>query len=63
MVCPDVFEMLHLDAVVEHQLQGFGADSFIPIRLNLNKIAMSETVVRYGRPFFYVTGTLQSNFL
>ena len=34
MVCPDVFEMLHLDAVVEHQLQGFGADTSVPIRLS-----------------------------
>ena len=34
MVCPDVFEMLLVDAVVEHQLQGFGADSLVPIRLS-----------------------------
>ena len=34
MVCPDVFEMLYLDAVVKHQLQGFGADSLVPIRLS-----------------------------
>ena len=34
MVCPDVFEMLLVDAVVEHQLQGFGADSSVPIRLS-----------------------------
>ena len=33
MICPDVFEKLHLGAVVKHQLQGFGADSFVPIRL------------------------------
>ena len=31
MVCPDVFKMLYLDAVVEHQFQGFGADSFVPV--------------------------------
>ena len=30
MVCPDVFEMLLVDAVVKHQLQGFGADSLVP---------------------------------
>ena len=34
VVCPDVFEMLYLDAVVKHQLQGFGADSLVPIRLS-----------------------------
>ena len=34
MVCPDVFEMLYLAAVVKHQLQGFGADSLVPIRLS-----------------------------
>ena len=34
MVCPDVFEMLFVDAVVEHQLQGFGADSLVPIRFS-----------------------------
>ena len=34
MVSPDVLEMLLVDAVVEHQLQGFGADSFVPIRLS-----------------------------
>ena len=34
MVCPDVFEMLLVDAVVKHQLQGFGADSLVPIRLS-----------------------------
>ena len=34
MVCPDVFEMLHLDAVVEHQLQGFGADTLVPVRFS-----------------------------
>ena len=34
MVCPDVFEMLLVDAEVEHQLQGFGADSLVPIRLS-----------------------------
>ena len=34
MICPDVFEMLLVDAVVEHQLQGFGADSPVPIRLS-----------------------------
>ena len=34
MVCPDVFEMLLVDAVVEHQFQGFGADSSVPIRLS-----------------------------
>ena len=30
MVCPDVFEMLLVDAVVKHQIQGFGADSLVP---------------------------------
>ena len=34
MVCPDVFEMLLVVAVVKHQLQGFGADSLVPIRLS-----------------------------
>ena len=34
MICPDVFEMLLVDAVVEHQLQGFGADSLVPIGLS-----------------------------
>ena len=34
MICPDVFEMLLVDAVVEHQLQGFGADSPVPIGLS-----------------------------
>lgn len=34
MICPDVFEMLHLDAVVNHQFQCFGADSSVPIRLS-----------------------------
>ena len=34
MVCPDVFEMLLVNAVVEHQFQGFGADSFVPKRLS-----------------------------
>ena len=34
MMCPDVFEMLHLDAVVNHQFQCFGADSSVPIRLS-----------------------------
>ena len=34
LVCPDVFEMLHMDAVVEHQLQGFGADSLVPKRFS-----------------------------
>ena len=34
MVCPDVFEMLLVDAEVEHQFQGFGADSLVPIRLS-----------------------------
>ena len=34
MVCPDVLEMLLVDAVVEHQLQGFCADSSVPIRLS-----------------------------
>ena len=34
MVCPDVFKMLLVDAVVEHQLQGFGANSLVPIRLS-----------------------------
>ena len=34
MVCPDVFELLLVDAVVKHQLQGFGADSLVPIRLS-----------------------------
>ena len=34
MVSPDVIEMLHVDAVVKHLLQGFGTDSFIPIRLS-----------------------------
>ena len=31
MVCPDVFEMLLVDAEVEHQFQGFGADSSVPV--------------------------------
>ena len=30
MVSPDVFEMLLVDTVVKHQLQGFGADSLVP---------------------------------
>ena len=30
MVSPDVLEMLLVGAVVEHQLQGFSADSLIP---------------------------------
>ena len=30
MIRPDVFEMLLVDAVVEHQFQGFGADSLVP---------------------------------
>ena len=34
MICPDVFEMLYLDAVVEHQFQGFGADSLVPVRFS-----------------------------
>lgn len=34
MVCSDVFEMLLVDAVVKHRLQGFGADSLVPIRLS-----------------------------
>ena len=34
MVCPDVFKMLLGDSVVEHQLQGFGADSLVPIRFS-----------------------------
>lgn len=34
VVCPDVFKMFYLDAVVERQFQGFGADSLVPIRLS-----------------------------
>ena len=34
MICPDVFEMLHLDAVVDHQFQCFGADPSVPIWLS-----------------------------
>ena len=34
MVCPDVLEMFLVDAVVEHQFQGFCADSSVPIRLS-----------------------------
>ena len=31
VVCPDIFEMLLVDAVVEHQFQGFGADPSVPV--------------------------------
>ena len=34
MVCPNVFKVLLVDEVVEHQLQGFGADSLVPIRFS-----------------------------
>lgn len=34
VICPDVFEMLHLNAVVDHQFQCFGADPSVPIWLS-----------------------------
>lgn len=34
MICPDVFEMLHLDAVVEHKFQCFCTDTSVPIWLS-----------------------------
>ena len=34
MISPDVFEMLYLDAVIEHQFQGFGADFSVPVRFS-----------------------------
>lgn len=34
MICPDVFEMLHLDAVAYHQFQCFCTDASVPIRLS-----------------------------
>lgn len=34
MICPDVFEMLHLDAVVNHQFQCFCTDTSVPIWLS-----------------------------
>ena len=34
MISPDVIEMLLVDAVVEHQFQGFGTDSSVPVRFS-----------------------------
>ena len=59
MVCPDVFEMLLVNAIVEHQFQGFGADSFVPKRLSypvahLTVVFENDCEVGYwvGKPFW-----------
>ena len=41
MVCPDVFEMLLVNAVVKHQLQGFVAD---PIVRSMSKEELEKSI-------------------